>query len=169
MRRASAIKILEPVWDEIPDLPESVPTPTYKGKTFSAVPKGTSEADSIAPDLRTNPSDIPKGGKNPWVIYGLKDLFYHFGPWVVTLLGAQTVAAYAMSDWAHDHTANPFSLVLASQLLVSLVLDFCVYACLRGSVNSRFIKPGLILFVATVIPGILIGFGDYVFDLSMAR
>lgn len=166
MQRSSAMKILEPFWDDMNDLSGDLEISTPADQALPAVSNVASKAPAEAQKMENDPLKLSKGEKHPWMIDGWKDLLYHFGPWVFFFLGLQVLAAGLMGLWARAHTNDPFLFVFITQLVISIALDFCVVTCMRGSLKQRFIKPAAILFAVTILPGVIAGFADFMIGLG---
>jgi hypothetical protein len=109
---------------------------------------------------------IPAAGKNPWVIYGLKDAFYHLGLWIWLLLLGQTAAACSLAFGLPTLLEMSWQIPLVAAITLFLMMDLCVFARLRGRVYSRFNKPLMVIACFTIAPGLLFGALAYLWSLS---
>lgn len=114
--------------------------------------------------MHSSPAPVPSG-HNPWAIRRVRDLFAIFTMTVWLFLGLQAAAAYLAGIVAIDKNCPQRWIVAACFMGMFLVVDFAVFAVLRGRIYRAFIKPYLWVGLLTTAPCGLIGFVHYLFHL----
>jgi hypothetical protein len=107
------------------------------------------------PALRFNPMKSRRHGRNPYIIYNLRDLWRHYGPGLTVFLGLQAGAAFLVGQTVLERGAIHPEVIGGIYGLVCLVLDGSVFMRLRGRLRDEFLRPALAWGILTVVPGLV--------------
>jgi hypothetical protein len=166
-KKFRAARILEPFWDEEMSLPDQPAiAPDSEGRETSNHSSLLIESIRNEGSAVMNRREGPQAPRHPWAVDSLSRLLYYLGLQVWVLLALQAASVYVIARWARDQYDVSIITVFAALLGILWIGDCIFYFCLRGRIYPKFVKPGLIFLVATVLPGILIGLATYVLGLA---
>ena len=92
-------------------------------------------------------ADTPK---NPFIITHLGHLVRFFWPWIAVILPSQVYVSWAGSGWIAQYLDGERSFHAALIGLVFFVADSAIFFCNQGKHFNSFLKPGLVILMASM-------------------